>query len=163
MSLQTIKEFSVKGRAQCPQCGAVFRYAPHPVPTVDVLIACPGRGIALVARRFEPSGWALPGGFVETGERAEDAAVREAFEETGLTVSLCGLLGVYSDPGRDPRLHTISTVYIARAADPEAVRGGDDAAEARFFPLSSLPRTVFDHDRILDDFRKGYAAQYGMR
>jgi 8-oxo-dGTP diphosphatase len=127
-----------------------------------VLIACPGKGIVLVARRFEPLGWALPGGFVETGERVEDAAVREALEETGLSVRLCGLLGVYSDPGRDPRLHTISTVFIARADDPEAINGGDDAAEARFFPLSALPRTVFDHDLILDDFCKGHAAEYGM-
>ncbi|MDR1686868.1 MAG: NUDIX hydrolase [Desulfovibrio sp.] len=152
----------MRGSAQCPQCGAVFRHTPHPVPTVDVLIACPGRGVVLVARRFEPLGWALPGGFVETGETTEDAAVREAFEETGLTVRLCGLLGVYSDPRRDPRLHTVGTVYIARADDPETIRGGDDAAEARFFPLSSLPRTVFDHDRILDDFCKGHAAHYGM-
>jgi 8-oxo-dGTP diphosphatase len=116
----------------------------------------------LVARRFEPLGWALPGGFVETGETTEDAAVREAFEETGLTVRLCGLLGVYSDPRRDPRLHTVSTVYTARAENPEAIRGGDDAAEARFFPLSSLPRTVFDHDRILDDFCKRHATHCGM-
>jgi 8-oxo-dGTP diphosphatase len=116
----------------------------------------------LVARRFEPLGWALPGGFVETGEKFEDAAVREAFEETGLTVRLCGLLGVYSDPLRDARLHTVSTVYTARADDPETIRGGDDAAEARFFPLSALPGTVFDHDRILDDFCKGHAAHFGM-
>jgi 8-oxo-dGTP diphosphatase len=127
-----------------------------------VLIACPGKGVVLVARRFEPLGWALPGGFVETGEKTEDAAVREAFEETGLTVRLCGLLGVYSDPRRDPRLHTVSTVYIARAEDPEAIRGGDDAAEARFFPLSSLPCTVFDHGLILADFCKGHAAHYGI-
>ncbi len=111
------------------------------------------RGLVLVKRKNPPLGWALPGGFVDYGERVEQAAVREAREETGLDISLSGLLGVYSDPARDPRMHTISTVFIAEASNPDAVAGGDDAAEAEFFPLDALPENiVFDHRKIIDDF-----------
>ena len=84
-----------------------------PVPTVDVIIEI-GEEIVLIRRKHPPPGWAIPGGFVDAGERAENAAVREAQEETGLSVTLTALLGVYSDPGRDPRRHTISIVYVAR-------------------------------------------------
>jgi 8-oxo-dGTP diphosphatase len=126
----------------------------RPAPTVDIIIHEPGQGIVLVRRRFPPPGWALPGGFVEYGETVEEAAVRETREETNLDVTLTGLLGVYSDPQRDPRGHTISTVFTARAENPSALRGGDDAAEARFFPLDGLPENLaFDHGRILHDFR----------
>ena len=133
----------------CPHCG---RYH-TPSPTVDAVIHDPALGVVLVKRKNPPHGWALPGGFVDYGERVEDAAVREAKEETGLEVTLTGLLGVYSDPARDPRMHTISTVFTAVARNPEEVAGGDDAAEAKFFPLDALPRDIaFDHASILDDF-----------
>lgn len=122
--------------------------------TVDVLIerdTDAGPAVVLVRRRHPPPGWALPGGFVETGETVEAAAVREAREETGLAVRLTALLGVYSDPSRDPRFHTVSVVFLARAEGEP--RGGDDAAEAREFALAGLPRPLaFDHARILADY-----------
>jgi 8-oxo-dGTP diphosphatase len=124
----------------------------NPLPTVDVLLHVPGRGVLLVERRNPPPGWALPGGFVDAGETVEQAAVREAREETGLEVELTGLFGVYSDPGRDPRRHTLSVVFTAQARDLDRLAPGDDAGEARFFPLDALPETAFDHGRILGDF-----------
>jgi 8-oxo-dGTP diphosphatase len=132
------------------------------VPTVDVVIYHPQRGVVLVKRKNPPFGWALPGGFVEYGETVERAAVREAWEETALQVRLTGLLGVYSDPARDSRMHTISTVFTGVAENPDAVRGGDDAQEARFFALDALPEILaFDHGGILKDFVHGPAAQGG--
>ncbi|MDR2892448.1 MAG: NUDIX hydrolase [Deltaproteobacteria bacterium] len=130
-----------------------FHSRKRPYPTADALIYHKERGIVLVKRRFPPPGWALPGGFIDYGESAETAAVREALEETGLTVRLKALLGVYSDPERDPRQHTLSVVYLAECDNPEDIAGGDDAAEARFFSLDSLPSPLaFDHGRIIDDF-----------
>jgi len=121
-----------------------------PVPTVDVIIEA-GDRIVLIHRKHPPPGWAIPGGFIDAGERAQDAAVREAMEETGLRVTLTGLLGVYSDPARDPRRHTISTVYIGKAEGTPS--GGDDAAEARLFSERDLPSPLaFDHARILADY-----------
>ena len=120
-----------------------------PSPTVDVIIEISG-GIVLVERRFEPLGWALPGGFVETGEWTWQAAVREAREETGLDVTLTELFGVYSDPGRDRRGHTISTVYIGRAEGTP--RGGDDAKRAQAFARTELPALVFDHSLVVADY-----------
>ena len=134
----------------------------HPAPTVDIVIAQPGKGVALVRPRFEPLGWALPGGFVDYGETVEAAALREALEETHLTVCLQELLGVYSDPARDKRLHTISSVFIATTDEAEQIRGGDDAAAAAFFPLSELPELAFDHAAILDDFARKFAKRYGL-
>lgn len=125
----------------------------NPVPTVDVLIYHPERGLVLVKRKNPPYGWALPGGFVDYGETVEEAAVREAREETALEVRLTALLGVYSNPARDSRLHTISTVFTGAAENPGALCGGDDAQEARFFALDALPEPLaFDHDRIVRDF-----------
>jgi len=124
-----------------------------PAPTVDVVIALPGDRVVLVRRKHPPPGWALPGGFVDEGETLEAAAVREAREETGLEVALTDLLYVYSDPRRDPRRHTVSAVFLGRAAgDP---RGGDDAAEAHAFAWNALPSPVaFDHAEILADARR---------
>ena len=130
------------------------KYYRNPFPTVDVVIHHPEKGVVLVKRKNPPLGWALPGGFIDYGETVEQAAVREALEETHLRVRLEGLLGVYSDPARDPRHHTISTVFIATAENPEAVSGGDDASEARFFSLDALPVLVFDHAAILEDYTK---------
>ncbi len=121
-----------------------------PAPTADLIVEV-GNRIVLVRRKYPPPGWAIPGGFIEAGEKAEDAAVREAFEETGLRVRLTALLGVYSDPRRDPRRHTISTVYVGTAEGTPA--GGDDAAEARLFPEDDLPAPLaFDHAAILADY-----------
>lgn len=122
----------------------------NPVPTVDTIIEVPD-GIVLIRRRHPPFGWALPGGFVEYGETVEAAAVREAHEETNLQVSLTRLFGVYSDPRRDPRRHTIAVVFIGTATGVPV--GGDDAAEAAVFTAASLPTPLaFDHGRILDDY-----------
>ena len=105
----------------------------NPVPTVDIVIEVRTprgrRGIVLVERRNPPPGWALPGGFVDYGETLEAAAVREAREETGLEVDLLGQLHTYSDADRDPRLHTVSTVFVAKARG--VPKGGDDARRAR--------------------------------
>jgi 8-oxo-dGTP diphosphatase len=122
----------------------------NPRPTVDVVIEVAG-GIVLIRRRNPPEGWAIPGGFVDDGERVEDAARREMREETGLEVELLDVLGVYSDPARDPRGHTISTVYVGRAGGTP--RGDDDAAEAAVFTEDTLPAPIaFDHATILADY-----------
>ncbi len=110
------------------------------------------RGIVLVERRNPPVGLALPGGFVEVGESVEDAAVREIKEETGLDVRLSHLLGVYSDPRRDPRFHVVSVVFVGDAeGEPKA---GSDAKGVRIFSLEDIPleKLVFDHRRIILDF-----------
>ena len=123
----------------------------NPLPTADVIIELGGGGIVLVRRRNPPWGWAIPGGFVEVGESLEEAAVREALEETGLRVRLKCQMHTYSAPDRDPRFHTITTVFVAEAeGSPEA---GDDAAETGVFGEDGLPRDLaFDHRRILEDY-----------
>lgn len=133
----------------CPHCGETIEVWRNPAPTVDIVIVHPDRGVVLVQRGKEPFGFALPGGFVEYGESVETAAVRETLEETSLNVRLAGLLGVYSVPDRDPRRHTMSTVFLAETDNPDALKAGDDAAGAAFYPLSALPPLVFDHSRIL--------------
>jgi 8-oxo-dGTP diphosphatase len=138
----------------CAQCGSAVAQR-NPFPTVDIVLHHAGRGILLIERRNAPFGWALPGGFIDYGESAEQAAIREAQEETGLSVRLTGLLGVYSDPERDPRFHTLSVVYTAQCDEDAIPCAGDDAKNARFFPLDELPDDVaFDHRRIVADFTK---------
>jgi 8-oxo-dGTP diphosphatase len=122
---------------------------PGPRPTVDVIIETP-QGIVCVDRKYPPHGWAFPGGHVDEGEFVADAARRECLEETGLEVELLELLGVYSDPQRDSRYHTIAVVYIGRATGTP--RGGDDALRAEAFAPGSLPKLIFDHDVILKDY-----------
>ena len=125
----------------------------NPVPTVDVIIespSAPGK-VVLIQRKNPPLGWALPGGFVDQGESLASAARREAKEETGLDVELVELFHCYSHPTRDPRQHTVSTVFIGRS-DGTAV-GGDDAAGAGVFSLDELPELAFDHGLILADYR----------
>ena len=130
----------------------------NPVPTVDIIIEVEG-GIVLIKRRNPPHGWAIPGGFVDYGETVEAAAVREAREETGLDVRLTRLLGVYSDPARDPRLHTISTVFVAAASGTPVA--GDDAADAGVFNQDTLPEQIaFDHRAILEDYFKSGKSEF---
>lgn len=134
--------------------------APEPMPrpvtpllAVDVVIELadrPGRPVVLIERRYPPLGHALPGGFVDVGETVEAAAVREAREETGLDVRLLRLLGVYSDPRRDPRGHTASVVFVSEAVgEPQA---GDDAGRVLVTDPSTTPPLAFDHARILADY-----------
>lgn len=138
-------------KRKCPRCGLETEEYRNPVPTVDIIIEVMGRGIVLIKRKNKPAGWALPGGFVDYGETLEKAAVREAFEETSLKVELEGQFHTYSDPSRDPRQHTISTVFIARAdGTPKAA---DDAAEIGIFTEEQLPEMLmFDHAEILADY-----------
>lgn len=116
---------------------------------MDIIIETQG-GIVLIERKNKPLGWALPGGFVDYGESLEQAAIREAFEETGLRVILKQQFRTYSAPDRDPRQHTISTVFVATAdGTPHA---GDDAGRAGIFMQQNLPELAFDHARILADY-----------
>ena len=143
----------MKRQVICPHCGKPYSSYKNPTPTADVVIYSPGRGVVIIRRANEPVGFALPGGFIEEGECAETAAVREMREETGLDVELTGLLGVYSRPDRDPRQHTLTVAFAGIARNPEALRAGDDAAHAAFYPLDALPQPlVFDHAQILADF-----------
>lgn len=138
----------------CPSCGTLVVKYSNPTPTADVVIYDETRGIVLVRRGHPPLGMALPGGFIEEGETAEHAAVREMKEETGLDVRLLGLLGVYSHPLRDLRCHTLTTVFVGRPERPELLKAGDDAASAAFYPLDALPTPLcFDHARVIGHFR----------
>ncbi len=137
----------------CPRCGAEVHIYRNPFPTVDIIIEIDHR-IVLIRRKNPPEGWALPGGFVDYGESLEEAAIREAKEETNLDVELICQFYTYSEPNRDPRFHTITTVYVARAKGEP--KGGDDAAQAQLFSPEELPldELVFDHGRILTDYLK---------
>ena len=121
--------------------------------TVDIIIEIE-EGIVLIRRKNPPYGWAIPGGFVDYGESLESAAAREAKEETGLDLEVLRQFHTYSAPGRDPRGHTVSTVFTARGKG--VPRASDDAAEIKIFTGSNLPEDLaFDHRRILEDyFRK---------
>ncbi len=122
----------------------------NPAPTVDIIIEMNGK-IVLIERKNEPHGWALPGGFVDYGESLESAAVREAREETSLDVKLVRQLKTYSDPKRDPRGHTIATVFLATAEGTPC--GADDAKQAILVDEASLPSLLcFDHAEILRDY-----------
>lgn len=121
-----------------------------PLPTVDIIIEVSG-GIVLIERKNPPHGWAIPGGFVDYGESLEEAAIREAREETSLVVELKEQFHTYSAPDRDPRGHAITTVYIASAQGTP--RPADDAQEVGVFTCHNLPRPLaFDHEKILTDY-----------
>jgi ADP-ribose pyrophosphatase YjhB (NUDIX family) len=140
----------MKDYLMCPNCGKKVVVYRNPYPTVDVIIELPS-GIVLIKRKNPPFGWALPGGFINYGESAEVAAVREALEEVSLKVRLKYIHGVYSDPRRDPRHHSISIVFVGEAEGEPVAK--DDAAEVGIFTEESLPSPiVFDHKKILKDY-----------
>ncbi len=126
-----------------------------PLIAADVIIELvdfPGRPIVLIERAYPPYGWAIPGGFVDVGEIVEHAAIREAQEEVCLKVRLIALLGIYSDPSRDTRGHTVTAVYVGEASGiPKAA---DDAKNCQLFSLNELPEPLaFDHDQVLADYK----------
>ena len=126
----------------------------NPLPTVDIILQDNSGQIALIQRKNPPMGWALPGGFVDAGESCETAAIREAKEELSVDVRLLKQFGVYSDPSRDARMHTISIVFIAEQLKSETIKGADDALVAKWFDVDSLPWNAlcFDHRQIIEDF-----------
>lgn len=123
----------------------------RPAVAVDIVIKT-GRGVVLIRRKNDPfrGKWALPGGFVEYGERVEEAAVREALEETGLRVRLERIIGVYSDPNRDPRGHTISICYLAKPVGGR-LKAASDARDTKIFKKIPWGEMAFDHAKILKD------------
>jgi 8-oxo-dGTP diphosphatase len=135
---------------RCPNCGHTIKTFRNPVPTVDVIIEYEG-GVVLILRKNPPPGWALPGGFVDYGETVDAAAHREARQETNLELTDLKMFSVYSDPARDPRQHTITTVFIAQGHG--LLKGGDDASQAQVFNLDNLPELAFDHKKILKDYQ----------
>ena len=149
------------------EMGSGVRFADHGIPTKnarsmespggftdppgDAEIGVAGSRIVLIRRKNYPFGWAIPGGFVDYGESLEEAALREAEEETSLKVELLFQLGAYSDPLRDPRQHTISVVFAARAEGKPVA--ADDAEDIGIFDSSSIPRDLaFDHGKIIRDY-----------
>jgi 8-oxo-dGTP diphosphatase len=139
----------MRNNMRCPHCEKTIQVYRNPVPTVDIIIEV-AETIVLIKRKNPPHGWALPGGFVDYGESYETAAAREAEEETGIVVTNLQQFRTYSDPDRDPRQHTASTVFIAQAN--KSPIAGDDAAEAKLFTKENLPELVFDHKKILKDY-----------
>ena len=123
----------------------------NPKLTADGIIIKDDK-IVLIKRKNSPFKglWALPGGFVEYGEKVEDTVVREAFEETGLKTKITNLLGVYSDPNRDPRGHTITIAYVLDIINGK-LKGGDDASDAKLFDLNNIPELAYDHNIIIKD------------
>ncbi len=122
----------------------------NPFPTVDIIIEF-AQGIVLIERMNPPHGWALPGGFVDYGESVESAARREALEETGLALTELRQFHVYSDPRRDPRMHTMTTVFVAKGQG--RLRAADDARSAVVCDTDSLPSEMaFDHRGIVNDY-----------
>jgi len=134
----------------CPKCGHLVSVYRNPIPAADVIIRV-GQSIVLIKRKNPPHGWALPGGFIDYGEAAEHAALREAKEETGLNVERLELFGVYSAPDRDPRFHTLSIVFTGWAKG--VPKAADDATDIGLFVQGTLPLPLaFDHAKILEEF-----------
>jgi len=122
-----------------------------PFLTVDIIINLNNKGIVIIKRKNPPHGWALPGGFVDVGETVEHAALREAKEETNLDIFNLKQFGVYSDPLRDPRMHTAACVFTADAKG--IAQAGDDALDYIIAELDHIPQLVFDHTRIISDYK----------
>ena len=143
-------------RLRCPHCGQVLDRYDQPRLTVDAVVLNDRGEVLLIDRRNPPLGWALPGGFVDVGETLEEAVARELTEETGLRARRVRQFHTYSDPDRDPRHHTVSTVFLVEASGTPTAN--DDALDAAFFPHDALPEPiVFDHARIIADVVRGYA------
>lgn len=147
------KEANEMKEVRCPQCGAAVTVVRNPFLTVDIIIEILQRGLVLIERRNPPYGWALPGGFVDYGESLENAARREAGEETGLELEGLQQFHAYSSPERDPRHHTATVVFTAVGRG--VPRAADDAKHIEIFPFDRLPETLaFDHGTILSDYLK---------
>ncbi len=145
-----------KRTIRCPNCLKEIEVYRNPIPTVDIIIETDYREVVLIKRKNPPYGWAIPGGFVDYGESLEDAAIREAKEETNLDIKQLRQFHTYSDPHRDPRHHSISTVYIANAKGVPQAK--DDALEIGIFNESNLPEEIaFDHRSILKDYFRSIA------
>ena len=137
----------------CASCGSDIGYK-KPSITVDCVIYTENKEIILIERKNAPFGFALAGGFVDYNETCECAVIREMQEEVGLNITIEGVLGVYSDPKRDLRGHTISIVYYAKYPVGQKIQAGDDAKNAALYSIENLPTLVFDHEEIVKDFRK---------
>jgi ADP-ribose pyrophosphatase YjhB (NUDIX family) len=139
----------------CPHCGKQITNYRHPIPTVDIIIELDRTGIVLIERKNPPFGWALPGGFVEYGETLEETALREAKEETSLDITIVSQFHTYSDPQRDPRVHTVTTVFIAKASG--VPKAASDAKTCGIFTRKTAPEILaFDHAKILNDYFNKY-------
>ena len=140
-----------------------YKY-PRPAVTADCVVMTnePLPKVLLIQRGADPfkGAWAFPGGFMNMDETAEQCAIRELEEETGLKVSTVYQIGTYSKVGRDPRGRTITVAYIAIIDSPLEVQGRDDAAKAEWFPISNLPKLAFDHEEIISDAVNFYVIKY---
>ncbi|SHN60263.1 NUDIX domain-containing protein [Desulfovibrio litoralis] len=147
----------------CPKCNSVLQEYKNPALTVDIIVYTLDQKILLIERINPPHGLAIPGGFVDYGETTEHAALRELKEETGIDINNNNtkqhinknltLFGVYSDPKRDPRQHTVSIVYYIKLNKELKIIAADDAKTATFFSVKDLPQNLaFDHKKILFDF-----------
>ena len=133
----------------------MFTNHPRPAVTVDAILISSKRSVLLIERGRDPfkGTWALPGGFVDMDESLEAACKRELEEETGILIREVKQFKTYGDVNRDPRHRTISVVFYAQTETELLPEAGDDAANARWFPLSDLPVLAFDHARILEEFK----------
>ena len=135
----------------------VYEY-PRPAVTADCVVIAKEKEpkVLLIQRGNEPfkGCWAFPGGFMNMDETTEQCAMRELEEESGLKVSEIKQIGAYSKVDRDPRGRTVTIAYLAIIDKPEAVKGGDDAAKAQWFPISNLPKLAFDHEEIMNDAQR---------
>ena len=138
----------------CPHCNKDISKYDNPSPTTDCIIYDEEKGVVLIERNNPPLGFALPGGFIDTGESAEHAAIREMKEETGLDVTLLGILGVYSNPERDPRYHTLTITFVAKAQNISMLQAGDDASNAKFYQIDDIPTLCFDHNVAIEQFKQ---------
>jgi 8-oxo-dGTP diphosphatase len=128
---------------------------PHPFVTVDGLVVVDGKLVTVIRRNPPFRGMpALPGGFLELGETTEQGVIREVQEETGLVTRVLRLVGVYSDPARDPRGHTVTVAYALERIGGE-LEAASDAEAIALVPPDRLPPMAFDHARIVADWRKG--------
>jgi len=134
------------------------RFMSYKIPSITTDgVILKDKQILLIKRKNEPfkGKWALPGGFVEYGEKTEDAVIREVSEETGLKTKIRTLAGVYSDPNRDPRGHIITIIYVLDIVEGN-VKAGDDASDVKFFDVHQLPALATDHNKIINDVIKRF-------